>query len=105
MGPTTRSDVNDLDANVICVSEDRVISHRADVIWPPRSYDLTPLDYYLYGAVKDKHYAVKPETIDALKGNIREAICEILLHKIDNILKTWTDHVGYCMARRRSHLN
>ena len=31
-----------------------IISHRADVVWPPRSCDLTPLDYYLYGAIKDK---------------------------------------------------
>ena len=29
------------------VFEDRIISLRADVIWPPRSCDLTPLDYYL----------------------------------------------------------
>ena len=45
----------------------RIISRRADVIWPPRSCDLTPLDYYLWGAVKDKCYTDKPETIDALK--------------------------------------
>ena len=32
-------------------------------------YDLTPLDYYLLGAVKNKCYADKPETIDALKDN------------------------------------
>ena len=29
------------------VFEDRIISHRADVVWPPRSCDLIPLDYYL----------------------------------------------------------
>ena len=46
-------------------------------VWPPRSCDLTPLDYYLWGAIKDKCYADKPDTIDALKDNIREAICEI----------------------------
>ena len=33
---------------------------------------MTPLDYYVWGAVKDKCYADKPETIDALKDNIRE---------------------------------
>ena len=76
------------------VFEDRIISRRADVIWPPRSYDLTPLDYYLWGAVKDKCYANKPETIDALNYNICEAIGEIQLHVIDNVLKNWTDHVG-----------
>ena len=55
--------------------------------------------------VNDKFYADKPETIDALKDNIREAIGEIQLHTIDNVLKNWTDRVGYCMVSRGSHLN
>ena len=38
------------------VFEDSIISRRADVVWPHRSCDLTPLDYYLWGAVKDKCY-------------------------------------------------
>ena len=59
------------------VFEDHIISCRADIVWPPRSCDLTPLDYYLWSAVKDNCYADKPETIDALKDNIREAIGEI----------------------------
>ena len=63
------------------------------------------LDYYLWGAVKDKCYPDKPETIDTLKDNIREAIVEIQLHTIDNVLKNWTNHVVHCMASRRSHLN
>ena len=56
--------------DVLCpIFEDRIISRKADVVWPPRSCDLTPLDYYLRGAVKDKCYADKPETIDVLKDN------------------------------------
>ena len=47
------------------VFEDRIIGRRADVIWPPWSCDLTPLGYYLWGAVKDKSYADNPETIKA----------------------------------------
>ena len=70
-----------------------------------RSCDLTPLDYYLWGAVKEKYYADKPETIHALKDNIRKAIGEIQLHTIDNVLKNWTDRVGYCIAILGSHLN
>ena len=62
------------------VFEHRIISRRADVVWPSRSRDLTPLDYYLWGVVKNKCYADKPETIDALKDNIREATGEIQLH-------------------------
>ena len=77
---------------------DRIISRRADVVWPPRSCGLTPLDYYLRGAVKDKCYADKPEAIDALMDNIHKAFDEIQLPTIDNVLKNWTDRVG-------SHLN
>ena len=74
--------------DVLCpVFEDHIISRRADIVWPPRSCDLTPLNYYLCGAVKDKCYADKPETIDTLTDNIREAI--------DNVLKNWFDRVGY----------
>ena len=65
------------------VFEDRIISRRANVVWPPRSCDFTPLDYYLWDAVKDKRYAEKPKTIDDLKDNIRESIGEVQLHTID----------------------
>ena len=82
---------------------DRIISRRVDVVWPSRSSDLTPLEYYLWGAVKDKCYAYKPGTINALNDNIREAIGEIQLHTIDNVLKIWNDRVDYCMASRGSH--
>ena len=66
---------------------------------------MTPLDYYLWGAIKVKCYENEPETIDALKDNIREAIGEIQLHTIDNKLKNWTNCLGYCTASRDSHLN
>ena len=66
---------------------------------------MTPLDYCLWGAVKDKCYADKPDTIDALKDNIREEIDEIQLHIIDNVLKNWTNCVGYYMSSQRNHLN
>ena len=59
---------------------------------------MTPLDYYLWGAVKDKCYADKPKTIEALKDNIREAIGEMQLHTIDNVLKNSTDRVDYRMC-------
>ena len=69
------------------VFENHIISHRVDVVWPPRNCDLTPLNYYLRGVVKDKLYADKPDTIDALNYNIREVNDEIQLHTIDNMLQ------------------
>ena len=60
---------------------------------------------FLWGTVKDKFYADKPETIDALKANICEAIGEIQLHLNDNVLKNCADRVGYCMASQGSQWN
>ena len=103
-GPTCHTAEATLDV-LRFVFEDRIISRRADGVWPFQSCDLTPLDYYLRGVVKDNCYSDKQETIDTFKDNIREAIGEIQLHTIDNMLKNWTDRVGYSMASRDRHLN
>ena len=41
----------------------RVISRNGDYNWPPRSCDLTPLDFFLWGYVKDKINAYGPQSI------------------------------------------
>ncbi|GFT69637.1 putative transposable element [Trichonephila clavipes] len=50
---------------------DRLISRFGPVNWPPRSCDLTPLDYFLWGYVKSLVYADKPQTLDHLEDNCR----------------------------------
>ncbi|GFV29267.1 hypothetical protein TNCV_4602991 [Trichonephila clavipes] len=40
---------------------DRLILRFGPVNWPPRSCDLTPLDYFLWGYVKSLVYADKPQ--------------------------------------------
>ena len=59
----------------------------------------------MWDAVKDYCYAEKPESIDVSKDNIREAIGEIQLHTMDNVLKNSPDPVGYCVASQGSHFN
>ena len=39
----------------------RVVSRNGDYNWPPRSSDLTPLFFFLWGYVKDKVYADAPQ--------------------------------------------
>jgi len=43
-------------------------------LWRPRSPNLTPPDYFLWGYLKGRVYQNKPRTIDALKANISEEI-------------------------------
>ena len=56
------------------VFENRIISQNSHVNWPPRSCDLTPLDYFFWRAVKDKCYTNHPETIETLKHKILNVI-------------------------------
>ncbi|GFV58879.1 uncharacterized protein TNCV_1825871 [Trichonephila clavipes] len=56
---------------------DRLISRFGSVNWPPRSCDLTPLDYFVWGYVKSLVYADKPQTPDHLEDNIRRVIADI----------------------------
>ncbi|GFW50870.1 uncharacterized protein TNCV_3591521 [Trichonephila clavipes] len=56
---------------------DRLISRFGPVNWPPRSCDLTPLDYFLWDNVKSLVYADKPQTRDHLEDNIHRVIADI----------------------------
>ncbi|GFU77612.1 putative transposable element [Trichonephila clavipes] len=56
---------------------ERLISRFGPVNWPPRSCDLTPLDYFLWVYVKSLVYADKPQTLDHLEDNIRRVIADI----------------------------
>ena len=96
----------DVIIDLLCtVFKNRIISRNSDVNWPPRSCNLTPLDYFLLGAVQDKCYANHPETIEALKYEIEVAIHGIGIQTIKNVLNNWVDRMGYCKASRDSYLN
>jgi len=49
------------------VFADRTISK---TIWPPRSPDLSPPDFFLWGAMKNSVYSNNPHIIDDLKATI-----------------------------------
>ena len=46
-------------------------------LWPPRSPDLTPPDFYLWGKLKGSVYADNPRTTDELKQKITSVIQNI----------------------------
>ncbi|EFN85235.1 hypothetical protein EAI_02325, partial [Harpegnathos saltator] len=41
--------------------------------WPPRSPDLTSLDFYFWGYIRDIVYSQKPTTVEHMKNRIRQA--------------------------------
>lgn len=47
------------------------------IVWPPRSPDLTPLDFYLWGTVKEKVYATRVDTREELMERISTVFQEL----------------------------
>ncbi|GFY33593.1 DUF4817 domain-containing protein [Trichonephila clavipes] len=76
-------------------SGDRLISRFGPVNWPPRSCDLTPLDYFLWGYVKSSVYADKPQTLDYLEDNIRRVIADIRPQMLEKVIENWTSRLDY----------
>ncbi|GFV33398.1 transposable element Tc3 transposase [Trichonephila clavipes] len=81
---------------------DRLISRFGPVNWPPRSCDLTPLDYFLFGYVKSLVYADKPQTLDHLEYNIRRVIADIRPQMLEKVIENWTSRLDYIRASRGS---
>ncbi|GFU81891.1 uncharacterized protein TNCV_2537001 [Trichonephila clavipes] len=74
---------------------DRLISRFGPVNWPPRSCDLTPLDYFLRGYVKSLVYADKPQMLDHLEDNIRRVIADIRPQMLEKVIENWTSRLDY----------
>ncbi|GFX92487.1 transposable element Tc3 transposase [Trichonephila clavipes] len=83
---------------------DHLISRFGPVNWPPRSCDLTPLDYFLWGYVKSLVYADKPQTLDHLEDNIHRVIADILPQMLEKVIENWTSRLDYIRASRDSHI-
>ncbi|GFV53686.1 DUF4817 domain-containing protein [Trichonephila clavipes] len=81
---------------------DRLISRFGPVNWPPRSCDLTPLDYFLWSYVKSLVYADKPQTLDHLEDNIRRVIADIRPQMLEKVIENWTSGLDYIRASRGS---
>ncbi|GFU27725.1 uncharacterized protein TNCV_516151 [Trichonephila clavipes] len=83
---------------------DRLISRFGPVNWPPRSCDLTPLDYFLWGYVKSLVYADKPQTLDHLEDNIRRVITDIRPQMLEKVIENCTSRLDYIRASRGSRM-
>ena len=51
---------------------EQLIVRGGPVPWPPRSPDLTPLDFYMWGYVKSLVYVDRPQTLEELRERVRE---------------------------------
>jgi len=56
--------------------------------WPPRSPDFTPIDFFVWGYVKDKVFSTPVPVITDLKARITDAFATITEDTLEN---TWRE--------------
>ena len=66
-------------------------------LWAARSPDLTPLDFFVWGFLKDKVYKRKPKTIQQLKDFICEEAEQINLQMCENAVFSFHKRLEHCI--------
>ena len=80
------------------------IGRGGPIPWPPRSPDLTPPDFYLWGYLKSKVYARTPETIPQLKKIIEEEMRAIPLEQIQRSCRAVHRRLHKCIKAGGGHI-
>ena len=82
----------------------RVISLRTAHPWPPRSPDLTPLDFFVWPYVKDRVYAAAPQTRDDMCDQIREVFNTITPEMLANVRNGFNRRMEHVLENRGAHI-
>lgn len=79
------------------------IGRRGSIEWPPRSPDLTPLDFFLWGHLKTIVYKTEPTSLEDLRHRIVEACSEISPETLQNVRENLERRFYHCMETGGSH--
>jgi hypothetical protein len=74
------------------------------IAWPPRSPNLTPVDFFLWGYVKNIVYQVQINELQHLKARIRE---DVATETLNMLQATWNEveyRLDICRATKGAHI-
>ena len=80
--------------------KDRSISKN---LWPPRSPDLTPADFFLWGLLKRKVYKNSPCTIEELKDAVRQQTEAVNLDNLGTVFRNLEKSIQVCLGVKGDH--
>ena len=73
--------------------------------WPPRSPDLTPCDFFLWGFVKGLVYVPPlPKDVDELKDRITEAVATIDNAMLERVWQELDYRLDVCRVTNGAHI-
>lgn len=81
----------------------RWIGRGGPVEWPPRSPDLTKIDFFLWGYVKEKVFQTPPNTREDMIERIREAFQSINHQTLSNVSRSFTNRLRLCLQQNGGH--
>jgi len=74
--------------------------------WPPRSPDLTPLDFFLWGHLKDKVYITVPPSTAVLEQRIRNEIQSMRRTRmVRKSVRSMADRAARCIAAQGQQIH
>lgn len=71
--------------------------------WPPRSPDLTPLDFFLWPYIKNIVFYTEPDTMEELIQRIRDACLTITPQMLQNVQRNIITRLQACINVGGSH--
>ena len=95
--------LNDIQALATCLSVCELLQAEGPTAWPPRSPDLTPLDFLAWGFIKDVVYRRKVRDLTHMRQRIVEVV-ELVTACV--LLNTWQEleyRLDICRATTAVH--
>ena len=85
---------------------DRFISNRTNHVWPPHSPDLNPLDFFLWGYLKDivKVYTARHENLQDLKTAIRSEVQRIKVGMCIDAVRNFDKRLDVVIEQKGRHI-
>lgn len=84
---------------------ERWIGRGGPVAWPPRSPDLNPLDYFVWGYLKSLVYAVPVQNVEELQQRVVNG-CEVIRNRLgifQKVRKSMKKRVRSCIEMNFSN--
>jgi Helix-turn-helix domain (DUF4817) len=83
---------------------DRWIGRGGPVGWPPRSPDLTKLDFFLWGHVRNMVYEEPPTTKENMMDRIRDAFGRINRNMLQNVNDSFLRRIQTCVQQQGGYI-
>lgn len=82
----------------------RWIGRQGPICWPPRSPDLTPCDFFLWGYIKNIVYREKIRDLNHLRNRINEAMTTVNKDMLTNVWAELDYRLDICRATNGAHI-